>query len=137
MRLFYSVLIVTILAGCRLPPEREALKPLPEDAAGLVYADLLHRARQQASVALEAFYVDSWKELEEAAEGLEQTARFLPKAMGQPPEHKDAVNQASGTLKQESTRLLEAARAKNVDGANQAIQRITLQIRTLQKGKQP
>lgn len=124
------------LTGCCLPSERDPLKPLPEESPAFTYADMLTRARTQAAVALEAFYVDNWMDLEVAAQGLEQTARFLPKATETPASAKDTLAQASSALKEEARRLSEAAQSKNVDGANQAIQRITLQIRTLQKAKQ-
>ena len=35
--------------------------------------------------ALESYYVDRWPEVEEAARGLEQTARFLRRATEVPP----------------------------------------------------
>src|SRR5947199_95501 len=79
------------LWGCRLPPEREPLKPLPEEGQVYSYQEILGRARIQATVALESFYVDNWNDLEEAAQGLEQTARFLPKASEPPARHKDKL----------------------------------------------
>ena len=65
------------LSACQLPPERVPLQRLPENGPPLPYAELLTRARAQATVATEAFYVNRWADLEDAAAGLEQTARFL------------------------------------------------------------
>lgn len=132
--IFGSVLYL-ILSGCRLPPEREPLKPLPEDGAQFTYAELLARARLQATAALEAFYIDSWMEVEDAAKALEQTARFLPKTTEQPAALKDTLAQTAADLGKEALELGVAARGKNVSAANEAMQQITLQIREL-KSKQ-
>jgi hypothetical protein len=119
------------LVGCRLPPDREPFKPLPEDGARFSYGELLARLHSQANAAMDAFFVDAWIELDEAATGLDQTARFLAKT-NDPPEHlKTNLVLSCGNLQKEATRLAEAARNKNVDLATQSLQRITLQIRQL------
>ena len=41
--------LVLAAAACQVPPERTALRPLPEDAISLPYAELLTRARAQAT----------------------------------------------------------------------------------------
>jgi hypothetical protein len=130
-RLPFLLCAVLLAAGCRLTPEREAaLKPLPEGLA-LSYADLLIRARTQATAALEAFYVDHWVELEEAAAGLEQTARLMPKAVPMPAVLKDRVGPEAEQLRQDAVKLGEAARARDVRAANETLQRINLHIRDL------
>jgi hypothetical protein len=127
--------IVIGLAGCRLPPDREPFKPLPENGARFSYGELLARLHSQANAAMDAFFVDAWVELDEAASGIDQTARFLAKADG-PPEHlKNSLTQDCSSLRKEAARLGDAAREKNADAATQALQRITLQIRQL-KAKQ-
>jgi hypothetical protein len=123
------------LAGCRLPPDREPFKPLPENGAVFSYGELLTRLHSQANAAMDAFFVDAWVELDEAASGIDQTARFLAKADA-PPEHlKTNLLQNCTNLQKEATRLGDAARKKNADVATEALQRITLQIRQL-KAKQ-
>jgi hypothetical protein len=127
----WPLLVLATVAGCRLPPEREPLKPLPENGALYSYHEILTRARAQASAAIEAFYEDAWTDLEEAAKGLEQTARFLPRTSDQPPHLKDSLVQSCSELGKEATKLTEAARAKNITGTTEVLQRITLRIRAL------
>jgi hypothetical protein len=119
------------VAGCVLPPERVPLKPLGEDSPPQAYADLLNRARVQASAATEAFFVNSWKDLEEFAKGLEQTARFLPRATEVPARIKDKLPASAGDLQKEARQLQEAAKAQNVKQANDIMQRINLMVREL------
>jgi hypothetical protein len=123
--------LLLALAACQAPPERAALTPLPEDAPPLPYAELLTRARYQATLATEAFYVDKWPEVEDAARGLQQTARFLPKAQDVPPKQKDSLPVVSGDLSKEAGRLLEAARAQDVKQANDALQHVQLVVHEL------
>ena len=124
-------LVGIALAGCRLPPDREPLTPLPENGAQFSYGELMARLQSQASAALDAFLVDAWVELDESAKGMDQTARFLAKT-SDPPEHLKAVMIVKcSALQKEAASLGEAARAKNVDRATQALQRITLQVRQL------
>ncbi|MFO0970311.1 MAG: hypothetical protein U0793_32580 [Gemmataceae bacterium] len=134
-RLFLLLVSVCVLLpiACRLPPEREPLRPLPEDgsAAGFTYKELLDRAHAQFSVAIDAFYADSWKDLEEAAKGLEQTARFLPKSAAPPAGLKEDVIARSKALRAEAVRLGDAARLKKVDDSNDALKNINLHVRSL------
>jgi len=125
------LLTVTIVAGCRLPPEVAPLRPLPENGSLYAYQEILSRARALANAALESFYEDNWADLEEAAKGLEQTARFLPKTTEQPAHLKDTLVQASGELGKEATKLGETAKAKDVPATTEVLRRLTLQIRSL------
>src|SRR5437868_14495422 len=112
------------LAGCRLPPDREPLKPLAENGSNFSYGELLARLHSQANVALDAFFVDAWVELDQAAQGIDQSARFLAKA-SDPPEHLKAdMVRSCSNLQKESIRLAGAAREKNVDLATGSLQRI-------------
>jgi hypothetical protein len=104
---------------------------LADDNAVLPYADLVARARAQASAANEAFYVNSWDDLETAAKGLEQTAHVLTKALNVPARHKDILAVEAGDLGREATSLRDAARAKEAAQATTALQRIHLKIREL------
>ncbi len=123
------------LVGCRLPPDREPLRPLAENGVQFSYGELLARLHSQTNAAMDAFFVDAWIELDESAGGIEQTARFLAKAID-PPEHlKGSMVQACGSLQKEATRLAGAARQKNADIATEALQRITLQVRQLKAQK--
>ena len=126
MRRWFIGLTLLAAVGCRVPPDREDLKLFDEKRAPLGYADLYLRARSQSNLALEAFYTDNWLDLDEAAKGLEQTARFLPKALDTPADIRIAEQ-----LRADAARLGEAARAKDVRVANEVLQRIQFNIRTL------
>jgi hypothetical protein len=127
-RMLLAGCAVLLLAGCRLP--ETAVKPFPEGPT-FTYQDLLTRARTQATAALEAFYVDGWSDIEDAAAGLEQTARFLPKSTQLPDALKDKLGGETEQLRQDALKLGESARAKNARAVNDALQRINLRIRDL------
>jgi len=123
--------------GCRLPPEREPLRALPDDGAGLSYQELINRARAQFNIALDAFYLDSWKELEDLGKGLEQTARFLPKSAGPPAGLKENVLLKSKDMRNEAIRLSEGARTKNAEMCSESLKNLNLQIRSLRPSETP
>jgi hypothetical protein len=134
LRRFWGVpvLVLTLaLVSCRLPADREDLKLLPGDRPVPEYADIYLRARSQATIALEAFYGDQWKELADAARALEQSATFLPMSSAIPADRAPLVKKTADKLLAESKALGEAASAKNVTAANATMQRIQLDIRTL------
>jgi len=117
--------------GCMIPPERQPLKPLPDDGVVLTYADAVARARLQATAAVEAFYVNRWEDLEDSAKGIEQTARFLGKATDVPVKFKDILPVESGDLGKAATQLREAAKAKDVQLTSEILQKINLKVREL------
>jgi hypothetical protein len=119
-----------LIAGCVAPEREAALRPLPEGQP-FRYLDLLARARSQATTALEAFYVDNWIDVADAAAALEQTSRFLPKTNEIPASLKDRLAAECEQLHKDAVKLGDAARAKDVRAVNEAIQRITLRIRDL------
>src|SRR3712207_2299589 len=122
-----SLLLLALLPlACRLPPDREPLRTLPEDGLGVTYGELMGRARAQLNLALDAFYIDNWKELEDVAKGLEQTARFLPKAGDPPVSMKDDVLTRSKSLRNGAIRLGEAARTKNVNECSETLTNMNL-----------
>jgi hypothetical protein len=123
-------LLLVVLAGCRIS-EREGLNPLPENAAPLPYTEMVSRAHGQASSALDAFYVDAWIDLEQAAQRLEQTARLLPNSTEIPEAFKTKVGPESEALRVDANKLLEAARAKNATQVNETMLRINRRIREL------
>src|SRR5579872_5221025 len=127
--------VLLSLSACQLPPERLPLQRLPENGPPLPYAELLTRARAQATIATEAFYVNRWADLEDSAVGLEQTARFLKSAEDVPATHKDTLPVLSGDLSKEATKLRAAAQTKNVKEANDTLQRIHLMVRELRLTK--
>src|SRR5260370_26850304 len=94
--------VMVLTLGCASVAEREALKPLPEDSPPPPYGDMLTRARTQANLANDAFYVNNWTDMEEAAKGLEQTARLLPKATDVPAKQKDILPVISADLAKEA-----------------------------------
>jgi len=126
-----AALFFFALLGCQLPPERVPLKPLPDDGPPQAYADLVGRARAQATAANEAFYINNWPDLEDAAKGLELTARFLGKAADIPAKHKDNLPTEAGDLSKEALRLREAAKAHDARQTTETLQRINLRVREL------
>jgi hypothetical protein len=126
-----ALLLLLLLAGCQLPGERAPLRLLPEDGPPLPFAELLTRARAQATAATEAFYVNKWSDLEEAAKGLVQTARFLDKATDVPAKHTDTLPVVAGDLRKDAAALQEAAKAQDVKKSGDLLQQIHLKIREL------
>jgi hypothetical protein len=138
MKRFGLLLFCTFgLSACRLPPEQAPLRPLPEEGQVYSYPEIFSRARSQATMALEAFYVDNWNDMEEAARGLEQSARFLPKTSDIPAKHKEQLLvQTSGMIK-DALRLRLAAQSKDVTQANESLQRLHFTIRSLRPDPTP
>jgi hypothetical protein len=130
-RALWTCCFLALAAGCALPPERVPLKPLFEDSPPQLYNDLLGRARVQATAATEAFFVNGWTDVEEMAKGLEQTARFLPKALEVPSRQRDQIPEKATNLEKEAQQLALAARAQNVKLTNDIMQRINLMVREL------
>jgi hypothetical protein len=122
------------VSACAVP-ERVSLQPLPENGPPLPYAELLTRARIQATGATEAFYVNKWSEVEDAARGLEQTARYLPKSEDVPPTQKENLTAICTGMGTDATKLREAAKAQNEKAANETLQRLNLAIRELRLNK--
>jgi hypothetical protein len=130
--LFGSFLV--IVAACQAP-ERAPLRPLPDDGPPVPYAELLTRARAQCTIATEAFYVNKWDDVEDAARGLEQTAHFLPKAEDVPAKQKESLAAVTTNLNKDAVKLREAAKAKDEKAANEVLQRLHLTVRELRLDK--
>lgn len=125
------VAALLLMVGCALPPDRGALRPLPEEGPPLPYNEIVFRSRLQAAAAVEAFYVNRWDELEDAARALEQSARFLGKAAEVPPRHKDTLTVEAGDLGKDAAALREAVKAQDVKRTNEILQRLNLKVREL------
>jgi hypothetical protein len=123
--------LMVLAAGCQLPPERLAVRLLPEDVPPMTYVELVSRARLQATAGNEAFYVNQWSELEDAARALEQTARFLPRATEVPAGKKETLVKEADELRQQTVKLRESAKAKDVKQTNDLLQHINFQVRRL------
>jgi hypothetical protein len=131
--LFASLLL---MATSCTAPERAALPPpLPDNGPPLSYAELLLRARTQATVATEAFYVNKWSDLEDAARGLEQTAKFLGKAEDVPAKQKESLAAVSTSLNKDAVKLRDAAKAQDEKAANETLQHVHLTVRELRLDK--
>jgi hypothetical protein len=131
MKRSLCLVVVCLAAGCVAPGERTPLKMLPDDSPPLPYAELLTRARAQSNAATDAFYVDNWSDLEDAARGLEQTAKFLPKSLEVPAKQKDTLPVVAGDLGKEAGTLREAAKAKDVDKTTASLTRVQQAVRKL------
>src|SRR5947209_260340 len=124
-------MLLVAAVGCQAPQQRPAIPLLPEDTAPQPFADLVSRARLQAMNALEAYYVDKWADVEESARGLEQTARFLRRATGVPPNRQGDLSVKADMLAAAAKQLREAAQAKAGDQVSAVLQRINSQVREL------
>jgi hypothetical protein len=126
--------LLLIIPACQLP-ERAPLRPLPEDGPPLPYAELLTRARAQSMIATEAFYVNKWPDVEDAARGLEQTAHYLAKAEDVPAKQKDQLNAVTTSLSKDAVKLREAAKVQDEKAANETLQRLHLTVREMRLDK--
>lgn len=130
MRTASFLFLTFALAGCRLP-DREGMAPLPDNSPPLTFFEMMARARGQAGSALDAYYIDAWLDLEQAAHRLEQTARLLPRCTEIPDSLKGKLETEAEQLRQDAAKLGEAARARNATAANEAMQRIHARVRQL------
>ena len=134
MRRTLLVCCLLFVPACAVP-ERVVLAPLPENGPPLPYAELLTRARVQATIATEAFYVNKWSDVEDAARGLEQTSRYLQKAEDVPAKQKEELAAHCTSLSKDAVKLRDAAKAQDVKEANDTLQRLNLTIRELRLDK--
>lgn len=129
-RVVWPGVLSLALAGCQLPPERgEPLRPLPDDVRALPYAELLTRARYQADNATDAYMLGKWDTVEETARGLEQTARYMPKALEVPEKFRVSLAVMSGDLAEVAVKLREAAKEKDADKAKEAMAQVISKVR--------
>lgn len=133
MRMLLCASLVALLTSCQSGPEQRStpLPPLPEKVQPMPYGRLLERARATAKSATEAFYVDNWADLEEAARGLEQLAQYLVKAEDVPIKHRDTIVTTSADLGKLAKNLREAATAKDVKKTTDILTKIQLLVREM------
>ncbi len=133
-RMLICATMLAALASCQTTPEAHRV-PLPDTVTPRPYGQLLERARGQTKQATEAFYVDNWSDLEEAAKGLEQTAQYLAKADDVPAKHKDTKVTMSGDLGKLARALGEAARKKDVKETTDILTKLQLAVREMRLGE--
>jgi hypothetical protein len=131
MRRFLFVGLILFTVGCQAPPQRPAVPLLPDDTPPQPFVVLAARARSQAMSALEAYYVDRWAEVEDAARGLEQTARFLRRSTDVPTARQADLGVRCEALGDAAKQLREAASARASEQVNTVLQRINSQVREL------
>lgn len=129
-RILLSAMVLVML-GCAVPAERVPLQPLPDDVQPLPYPELLTRVRAQANAANDAYYLDRWRDLEDIAKNIEQTARYLAKAKEVPAKNREILAEVSGDLAKSALKLKGAAAAKNVKDTSDALQQIAVKVRQL------
>src|SRR5262249_3102049 len=122
-----------ILAGCQVAPvaEKDGPRDLPNSSAPVPYVELIKRCRKQIEAANEAFYDNHWVVLDEAARGLEQTARFLVHAADIRAGQKKDLGALSERLAQEASKLREIALSRDAGKINSAMQKLQLTVREL------
>lgn len=136
-RIVVTGMLLLGLASCQGGPEQRSapVTPLPDKVTPLPYGRLLERARSLAKSATEAFYVDNWADLEDAAKGLEQTAQYLIKAEDVPGKHRDTLTTLSADLGKLARSLREAATAKDVKKTTNVLTQIQLKVREMRLGE--
>ncbi len=113
-----------LAVGCTVPGDRVVPKVLVDDGQPRPYAELLTRARQQSTASIDALYVNRWGELDELAQGLEQTAKFLTKATDVPEKNKVNLTVVAGDLGKAAVALGEAAKAQDAKKVREALNRV-------------
>jgi hypothetical protein len=126
------VLALFTLTGCQTP-DRAAVQPLPPDAPVPPYGELVGRAKSQLAAAHEFFYRDSWRDVEQAADALFQTATFLEKVKTEdvPAKKRDQLTKLSKDLAEGAHALRDAGHAQDPVKTTEAFQRLHLTVRDL------
>jgi hypothetical protein len=132
MRRAVGLLIVLVAAASCQTPE-SAVQPLPPNAQPLSYQELLNRTKAQVAAAQEFFYRDSWREVEQAALSLQQSAELLGKVKPEdlPLRQRDQSAKLAKQIQEAAVALGESARAHDVLKTTQAFQSLNLTIREM------
>jgi len=123
--------LLVLLVGCQVSEERKQLPALPENAPAQPYIELVLRARDHATKANEAFYINNWTAVEGNARSLEQLTKFLLDALDTPPKVKDRVKDLASDLRKASIRLRDAALSKDEDATTKAMAEVNRKVREL------
>lgn len=129
--------LLLALSACQGGPDaRPAMPPprLPDKVQQMPYGQLLERSRTLAKSANEAFYIDSWENLEESAAGLEQVALYLVAADDVPRKHADTIKTTSADLGKAAKELRTAAAAKDVNKTTEAMTKVQRVVREMRLG---
>jgi len=131
-RTSFVLCLAALAVGCQVIPEApRALQPLPSNGPAMTYRDVVYRARSQATLATESFYIDQWPDVDRAAAGLEDTARYLPRAVEVPATQRTSLEVRSQTLVKEAQALRQAVKGRDEKKTTEAMQRINLLVREL------
>jgi len=126
--------LLLALSACATPDRATLPPPLPDKVTALPYGQLLERARSQTARANEAFFIDNWQGVEEAARGLEQTAQYLAKAEDVPSKHKDTLVTQAGDLGKLAKALRESAAVKDEKKINEVFPKLQVKVREMRLG---
>lgn len=126
-----SLGVMLVVAGCQTP--ETTIQPLPPDAQPLPYAEMHSRAKAQVAAAQEFFYRDSWREVEQAAVALQQTADLIARIKPEdlPVRHREQTPRLARQLREAAMALEESARARDVIKTTQIFQTLNLTIREM------
>ncbi|MCS6977391.1 MAG: hypothetical protein NZM31_10345 [Gemmatales bacterium] len=122
---------VAVMIGCQTP--ESAVQPLPPDAQPLPYSEMHARAKAQVAAAQEFFYRDTWREVEQAAVALQQTADLIGRIKPEdlPMRLREQTPRLARQLRDAAMALEESARAKDVIKTTQIFQTLNLTVREM------
>lgn len=120
------------VVGCAITPDpQQNLQRLPTDGRVMTYGEIVQRARAQAMIATERFYIDQWAEVEKAADSLEDTARHLPRSVEVPLAREASYKARAQSLEAEAAALKAAVKNRDAEKTTEIMRRINLLVREL------
>lgn len=129
-RILFALVFVVGVVACKLPEEKTT-PALPALEGQLQFKDLIQRAEAEVTVAIEAFFVDQYNEVELAGQGLKATARFLPRAQDVPASIQPLLALEAEKIGEEAQLVSDAARNKDAKALTPLLGRLHLRIRSL------
>jgi hypothetical protein len=129
---FAVVLVAALLTlGCQTP--ESVVQPLPPDAHPLPYSEMHARAKAQVAAAQEFFYRDSWRDVEQAAVALQQTADLMTRIKPEdlPVRQREQAARLTRQLREAAMALEESARARDIIKTTQIFQTLNLTVREM------
>jgi hypothetical protein len=140
-RALHPVWLLLLTAGCVVAPDQDRanppaeqvpIKPRVKNGPPQGFAELAKLVFHQVEAADQAYFVNKWPEVEEAAKQIQETAELFSKAPDVPARYKDNLSvEVVRDLKSAAAMLEEAARAKNVKNADEAFQKLQLKVHQL------